>query len=433
MKTRKEALNKIKNMLQELSGHKIEGVHWRILQRVIEERMREKGVDSVQTYVRRLNKDELEWLLEKLLIKETYFFRERPHFNVLKRKVLEDIKKGILPPKIWSAGCSTGEEAYSIAFVVYGAGNIEIYGTDLSREAIEAAKEAIYGKESLRLLSPREINMYFDRENGLFKVKKRFRELVRFERFNLLSIPPDFARKGPFAAIFIRNVLMYFTPEAREKVLEKVISLLAPYGYLFLSVTETVGYLSNKLELVLDKDTLYFRKPEAYIREPKEEHIPFTSINLSIKPEKSFTSPSSYEELVERLTEGEAEDLIEEIEEYLEENPFQPELYFIESLVLEELGDLKGALLALRRCLYLDPSFALGYWQRGRIYEILGDKLRALSEYKKAEKLLNSSDTVLYRLSWFNPYYLRAFLKRKLEELEATHLCSSHGRNSGNR
>ena len=418
MKTRKEALNKIKETLQELTGHKIEGVHWRILQRAIEERRNQKGYDSVQSYARRLNKDEIEWLLERLLVKETYFFRERPHFDVLKFNVLPEIKRGSLPGAIWSAGCSTGEEAYSIAFVVAGSPGIKIYGTDISKKAIEIAKEGRYRKDSLRLLKPQEISQYFVREGEYFRVKEHFRRMVHFEVLNLLEVPAGFEHNGPFGAIFLRNVLMYFSPEARERVLDKVLSLLAPGGYLFLSVTETVGFLSNRLELVIDRDTVYFRKSQVKEKFGKKEPLTVSSLGFALDKERRSRSVLSYEELIERLTEGELEELEEELSEYIERDPFQPELHFIQSLVLEELGDYRGALLSLRRCLYLDPNFALGYWQRGRIYEILGDRLRALSEYKKAEKLLDESDTVLYRLTWFNPYYIKAFLRRKLEELQ---------------
>jgi len=418
MKTRKEALSKIKETLQEITGHKIEGVHWRILQRAIEERKNQKGYDSIQSYAKRLNKDEIEWLLEKLLVKETYFFRERPHFEILKYNVLPEIRRGDLPGAIWSAGCSTGEEAYSIAFVVAGAPGIRIYGTDISKRAIEMAKEGLYRRDSLRLLNPDEISRYFIKEGEYFRVKEHFRKMVHFEVFNLLEVPVGFERNGPFGAIFLRNVLMYFLPEARERVLDKVLSLLAPGGYLFLSVTETVGFLSNRLELVIDRDTVYFRKSLVEEKVERKEPLMVTSSELSLKADRRGRSLFSYEELVEKLTEGELEELEEELTDYIEKDPFQPELHFIQSLVLEELGDYRGALLSLRRCLYLDPNFALGYWQRGRIYEILGDKLRALSEYRKAEKLLDESDTVLYRLTWFNPYYIKAFLRRKLEELQ---------------
>ena len=211
---------------------------------------------------------EYESLLQRLLTQETSFFRYPAAFEALEKKVLPELhmKKFWESPRslrIWSAGCATGEEAYSIAMTVADAlefadaWNIHILATDVSRQALEHAEHGVYDSRAAEAVSPRQREQYFSGSAGHFVVKPRIRNLVTFAPMNLAQV----VYMGKFDCIFCMNVLIYFSPERQVQLMQRFYEYLEPGGYLFLGHAETVSKADVKFEAHVYRDARIYQKP----------------------------------------------------------------------------------------------------------------------------------------------------------------------------
>ncbi|MGG5818524.1 CheR family methyltransferase [Falsiroseomonas sp. HW251] len=187
---------------------------------------------------------------EALCTHESSFFRDGRPFDHL-RTILPGLLAG-RPDRvrIWSAACSSGQEAYSVAMLVSdtlgaSAGRVEIVGTDISREVVSRARDGLFSQfEVQRGLPIRALMAHFAQEGGGWRVKPALRGMVRFQEGNLLA---DCAGLGRFDVIFCRNVLIYFDTPTKTRVLEMMARQLAPGGVLYLGAAETVIGLTEKL------------------------------------------------------------------------------------------------------------------------------------------------------------------------------------------
>ncbi|HWR13217.1 MAG TPA: protein-glutamate O-methyltransferase CheR [Terriglobales bacterium] len=211
---------------------------------------------------------EYESLLERLLTQETSFFRYPDVFDAMEKKVLPElhVKKFWENPRnlrLWCAGCSTGEEAYSIAITVAEsldfaeAWNIQLLASDISRKALQHAERGVYSRRALGELQPKQIETCFAKVGDQFMVKPRLRNLVTFQQMNLVET----TYIGRFDAIFCMNVLIYFSEEKRREVIQRLYEALDPGGYLFLGHADYLGNAGVKLETIVHKDVRLYRKP----------------------------------------------------------------------------------------------------------------------------------------------------------------------------
>lgn len=189
-------------------------------------------------------------LIDKVSTNYTYFFRETDHFNFLIKTILPEIEKkfvdGINTITIWSAGCSSGEEAYTIAMILdnffqsqRNRLDIRILATDISVSALQKAGKGIYNKEALKKMPVIYKHKYFsaiDDENYI--LKKKITNLVTFRRLNLMR--EIFPFKNKFDAIFCRNVMIYFNHESRMKLATNFHKFIVENGYLFIGHSETL-------------------------------------------------------------------------------------------------------------------------------------------------------------------------------------------------
>jgi chemotaxis methyl-accepting protein methylase len=213
---------------------------------------------------------EYESLLQRLLTQETSFFRYPAAFEAMEKQVLPELhmKKFWESPRslrIWSAGCATGQEAYSIAMTVADAlefadaWNIHILATDVSRQALDHAEHGVYDAGELEAVSPRQRELYFSRGSGHFVVKPQIRNLVTFAPMNLAHV----VYMGKFDCIFCMNVLIYFSPERQAQLMQRFFEYLEPGGYLFLGQAETASKADVKFETHLYRDARIYQKPAA--------------------------------------------------------------------------------------------------------------------------------------------------------------------------
>lgn len=239
-----------------------------LLQRRLQPRFQATSAESAEAYLTLLRESprELEEATELLTTHETYFFRESYQLNAFSREILPQLReRGAKRERlsIWSAGCSTGEEAYTIAMLIDASGlfsdwDIRVVGTDLSRRCITAAKRAVYQQGAFRT-TPREMrSAYFQETDEGTVVAPSIRRVCSFHRANLLESGE--LHPGRFDAIFCRNVLIYLDSNGRRRVLEGLFERLTPKGFLLLGHSESLLNTACALEpLNLGDDIVYIR------------------------------------------------------------------------------------------------------------------------------------------------------------------------------
>lgn len=238
-------------------------------------RVRALGLSSFEEYCEHVfdsgvGSDELRNLIDAVTTNKTEFFREASHFDWLTSNALPDIMRndpaaGVSRPlRVWSAGCSSGEEAYTLAMVLAehtterGRLHFEITATDLSTKVLEAALKAVYRSEVASQVPPAMRHKYLlksrDREQGLVRVAPAIRRKVKFGRLNLME-PYRFAQ--PFDVIFCRNVLIYFDRATQTRILQQMCEALTSHGYLFVGHSETLHSMDLPLRYIAP--TIYTR------------------------------------------------------------------------------------------------------------------------------------------------------------------------------
>jgi chemotaxis protein methyltransferase CheR len=221
-----------------------------VLERRLSQRVRLKGLDSFVQYEEGLNDGELGSLLDIVAVHETYFFRERKQLRVFRDFILEDLREDVggssRPLKIWSAGCSSGEEAYTIAILLaergLGAEQGSVFASDLSSRVIEQGRTGLYRSSSFRTSDLWYREKYFSEAvEGAWRAGDQLRGLIRFSQSNIVRSDEtvlEMAGKTGFDVIFCRNVLMYFDKSAVEKTLRWFHGLLREGGYLLVGHAE---------------------------------------------------------------------------------------------------------------------------------------------------------------------------------------------------
>ncbi len=229
----------------------------------IGKRLTAKSMGSFYGYYRYLQEtgreqeEELLRLLDILTINETSFFRNRPQFEFLEEVALPELaeekkKQGDFLFRIWSAGCSTGEEPYSIAISAIesltprSAWEIRVYASDLSLTALERADHGIYPVEKLQGLSPQREGRYFSETEEGYRIRDEVKRVVIYDFHNLKH------ENGlrDLDVVFCRNVLIYFDPAEQKRVVAKLVRALRPGGYLFLGHSESVQGQFDDLKFV---------------------------------------------------------------------------------------------------------------------------------------------------------------------------------------
>ena len=245
-----------------------------VMERRLAPRLELLGLPDYASYHRYLRYDpdgkaELDAAIEVLATNETYFFREPLQLEAFSEELVPRLYERCQRARrlrLWSAGCSTGEEAYTLAMLLREAGrfdgwDVQVYGTDISQRVLAVARRAEYGPSALRATSRELLSRYFEPAGAKQRVRDEIRAWVSFGQLNLLS---DEARKlvPRMDAVFCRNVLIYFDVAARKRVLASIYDRLFEGGYLLLGHSENLITLTADFELVhLTKDLVY-RRPE---------------------------------------------------------------------------------------------------------------------------------------------------------------------------
>lgn len=221
-----------------------------------------------------MSKQQLQTLVRNLTIGETYFFRDPAVFVSLEEKLIPAIvkrKKGKRQIKIWSAGCSSGEEPYSIAIsLLRSLKSLEIYdisllATDINTRSIEKAKEASYSSWSFRTMPEEFLTAYFgETADGFYPLKPHLRDLVKFGYLNLAEdfYPSVTSNTKDVDIIFCRNVLIYFTQQKSKEIVDKLSACLSPGGILITSANDSARFIAAPPQNMERFTATMFRKKE---------------------------------------------------------------------------------------------------------------------------------------------------------------------------
>jgi chemotaxis protein methyltransferase CheR len=265
----------LRDLINEYAGLHFDDDSMYLFDRRLNERVSALDLKSFDEYYKHLRfnirgQTELEEAVDLLTTKETYFFRQEYQLRgfrdeLLPRLCVQNASRKRLA--IWSAGCSTGEEAYTLAVIIHESNlfdgwDVRIIGSDISKTNVATARRGVYRGASFRTTTPEVRKGYFVEKPDGAHVADPVRKMCHFGQLNLLD-PTRAAIVGRVDAIFCRNVLIYFDVRSRRQVIDNLYERLVPGGYLLLGHSESLLNVSTAFELVHLKEDLVYRKPLA--------------------------------------------------------------------------------------------------------------------------------------------------------------------------
>jgi len=259
----------IRGLIRDYAGIVIDDNKRTMVQGRITRRMRELGIRDAGEYldyIRTAPEIERDGLASALTTNVTAFFREIHHFEYLQKEFLAELRgRALRRIRAWSAGCSSGEEAYSIAITLMEGlaeergWDISVLATDLDFNMIRFAREAVYPQDRVARLPPEQLKRWFLRgggsQDGRVMVRPELKRIVRVMPLNLLE---EWPMSGPFDVIFCRNVFIYFDREVKSRIVDRYAELLPVGGLLFIGHSENLHGLTNRFELI--GGTIYRKK-----------------------------------------------------------------------------------------------------------------------------------------------------------------------------
>ena len=238
-----------------------------ILESRLKERLREKQVDSVKTYfgVIQRDKEELKGFLDSITTNLTRFFRNQAHFDALEKHVIPELINNIRKNspgsiKIWSAGCSTGEEPYTLAMllneILPPAWKFEILASDISLKCLMTAKEGFYADSRIVGIPDNYLAKYFDKVDGGYKIHADIQSKIRFDYHNLKND----SQQRNLDIVFCRNVIIYFDEAAQTAVINRFWDSMAAKSFLFIGHSESLFGMDTKFEFLKTEWATLYRK-----------------------------------------------------------------------------------------------------------------------------------------------------------------------------
>ncbi|OQX86631.1 MAG: chemotaxis protein [Candidatus Omnitrophica bacterium 4484_70.2] len=268
---------KFRDLIYKKTGLFFEEKKIYFLKKRLSKRMEELEIKSTVEYYQLLSfgdksEDELQRLIDLLTTNETYFFREFEQLQAFAEYCLPEIcekkeKNSNYKLKIWSAGCSTGEEPYTLAIILlemldnFRLWDKEIVATDIDSVALKRAERGVYDDRSVKDVPEEYFAKYFTTQSDGYRVTIPLRKMVTFYKLNLFD-DREIARHKNFDFIFCRNVLIYFNDLSRRKVVNYFYEALNPGGYIFLGHSESMSRISSAFKITRKGDFIVYKKPE---------------------------------------------------------------------------------------------------------------------------------------------------------------------------
>ena len=271
----RQTFNRLRDLVREHAGIDFPDEKRYLLESRVRPRLLAQDVPDFETYADRLEQGdtrEIARLVNAVTINETAFFRHPSQFEALEDTILPELvrlhqQERSGPMRLWSAACSAGDEAYSLAILIretieprHPRMDYEIVGTDIDTAVLEEARAGRYRKRSVRNVPPAYLRDYFDQSGEAFVVDPAIRDMVEFRPLNLTDAQ-DMRRMRNFDLIMCANVLIYFNETSKKDVLQGLYRSLRPGGYLFVGGSEALGELDVPLEPVRHEGALAYRRP----------------------------------------------------------------------------------------------------------------------------------------------------------------------------
>ena len=259
--------NDFKTMIYDASGIYFSDSNATILESRLKDRLRKMNLETPAEYYRYIkqNEGELKVLLDSVTTNLTRFFRNTAHFQTFENHVVPDLveykrKTGSRKIKLWSAGCSTGEEPYSLAMafkeILPSDISFEITASDLSLQSLMTAKEGFYADNRMNGVPEKYLNRYFDRKDGGYRVKDEIRNLVKFDYHNLKFD----SGQSDLDILFCRNVIIYFDEAAQQAVINKFWNAMNRHSFLFIGHSESLFGMKTEFEFLKTDWACIYRK-----------------------------------------------------------------------------------------------------------------------------------------------------------------------------
>lgn len=471
---------RLRDLVRARIGMEIPSLRRRDLEAAVHDALEATGLHGVEALCRRLETpsgapDPLAPMIPKLTVGETHFFRNSAQMHALEQTILPELierRRHARRLRIWSAGCSTGEEPYSLAILLdrllsdRERWQVTIRATDVNPQALAKAARGVYGSWSFREV-PSEVKVrYFRSEADKLVLDERIRAMVTFAEHNLVHGTAPAGDLEHMDLVVCRNVLIYFGPETSRAVVARLRDALVPGGWL------VVGHVEPSQDVFGDflvrnlPQTIAYQRPESGAASPAQPPArpprPLAARSLAARPVKRSEPPavargkpvrppqpgrpgeprrsagegrppqparsadaarSPFEVAMRALGEGRSDQalaLLEDaastdpraayevaklrasrleldaaeqwIEIAVQGAPMVASAHYLKGVVLQERGDLAGALESLRRCLYVDPAFALGHVAIAALYSRLDQQPRARKALEAASALLGGRE-----------------------------------------
>jgi chemotaxis protein methyltransferase CheR len=429
----------------------------KILERGLIRRMRAVHVDNFRDYFAYLEKyqesrQELKKLLGLLTVGETYFFRYLPHYEALITSVLPEFierNRHTRSLRIWSAGCSSGEEPYSIAMMLLEHfpqlidWDVHILATDINKRALRQAREGIYRPRALRVTEPRYRDKYFRPLGGAYAVDSRVKEMVDLSYLNLQTgvFPSALNGTAEVDILLCRNVMIYFRLPTIKRMVEKFSQSLRPGGYLFLGHAETLTYISDRFQRVQNAGGFYYRLreregtkglPAPWLTTPaaapvrKADPKPLPAPLPPPAPRQSSPAPAPakpdleplYQKAVQAFNREDFPTASRSYDEILRHDPRHVSALVGKGFILANQGQYDKAVECCGRALTINDLCPEAYYLRGLIMEMAEDFAGAVSEYRKA--LLLDMDFVMPHYNLSKIFWRQGRLRDARRELNNT-------------
>lgn len=372
-------------------------------------------------------------LIDAMMVAETYFFRHSGHFDFVRQHILPCFSEYNRPLRILSGGCATGEEAYSLAILLATEmpdRSHRIFACDISEANIRAAKLGVYKAWSFREPELWQLTLrYLDvRDSKTYQVKPAIKEAITFFCCNLtedLSQQPMLSGQY-FDLIFCRNMLIYLTDEEAQKLSQRLISLLAPHGWLVPGPSDPISVYLSQLSAMESSNGLVFRQLPALPTPPGRQSQPATAAGKKTvfpankqsgkKTDSAVTrradnvaagrkalrnddtnsagqQPATLEQQINNLLQtGDADAALARIHQQLRSMPLCAEAYLLQALIYWQLDQYDGALTSLDKALYLAPDSPLPYYLSAKVLQNRGQAAQARRQLLRAQQALARLD-----------------------------------------
>lgn len=262
-----EDFNKFRNIIYDESGIHFTKTNRSILESRLKERLRNTGDQTLKEYYRRVtgDKEEMRALLDSVTTNLTRFFRNTAHFETFENFVLPDMvkykrEKGSNYIKLWSAGCSTGEEPFSLAMVMSDVlpkdFEFKVVASDISLKSLMSARSGFYAEQRMRGVPEKYLGRHFERKDGGYQISKSIMDTVTFDYHNLKN-PSGLTNVD---ILFCRNTLIYFDEAAQRDSVRRFWDVMTPYSYMFIGHSESLFGMKTQFEFVRTDWACVYRK-----------------------------------------------------------------------------------------------------------------------------------------------------------------------------